>query len=45
MKKGNHRASLGLVVYNIYIVTKRKTQNINFEEKEKKKGEIITYGR
>lgn len=34
--KGNHRASLGSVVYNIHIVTVRKTQNMDLEEKRKK---------
>lgn len=38
MKKGNHKASFGLVVYNSYIVTIRKTQNMDFEKKGGKKG-------
>lgn len=35
-RKGNHRASLGSVVYNISIVTIRKTQNMNFKEKRER---------
>lgn len=35
--KGNHGEPLGSVVYSIYVVTKKKTQNMDFKGKNESK--------